>query len=69
MKKAKIMATKPPASTEVQKGVNNSEKGQMMGSRIHIISFCSGGRIHSAETYAPTAMKPACPRENRPVKP
>ena len=50
MKKAKIVATTPPASTDAQKGVNSSEKGQMMGSRIHIISFCSGERMHRAET-------------------
>lgn len=46
----KIAATSPPASTETQKGVMSSEKGQMMGSRIHIISFCSGDRMQRAET-------------------
>ena len=37
MMKAKSMATRPPAMTATQKGVCSTEKGQMMGSRIHTI--------------------------------
>ncbi len=69
MKKAKMKAIMPPSSTEIQKGVNRSETGQIIGSRIHMISFWAGGNMQSAETYAPMAIKPACPREKRPVKP
>ena len=50
MKMAKMPANRPPPSTEIQNGVSRSEKGQMMGSRIHMISFCAGGRMQSAET-------------------
>ena len=50
MMKAKIMATTPPAMTATQKGVCSTEKGQMMGSRIHMISFWSGSRVHRAPT-------------------
>ena len=69
MNSPKIAATSPPATTENQNGVWMTEKGQMMSSRIHIISFWAAGSTHSAETYAPMAMKPACPSENMPVNP
>ena len=33
------------------------------------MDFCAGDMVRMAQVYAPTAMKPACPRLNRPVKP
>ena len=51
------------------KGSVSLSSGEISGWIMNRTCFFAAGIVSSAVVYAPMAMKPACPRENRPVKP
>ncbi len=61
-KKAKMKAIMPPSSTEIQKGVNRSETGQIIGSRIHMISLLGRRQYAERRNVCPYGDKAGMPK-------
>ena len=62
-------AASPARSTAGNGGSVTALNGQASGASRKMVCFERMGNVSSAQVYAPTAMKPACPSENSPVKP
>ncbi|OPZ63435.1 MAG: hypothetical protein BWY85_01700 [Firmicutes bacterium ADurb.Bin506] len=62
-------AAAPAHTTAAMGGSVITLNGHASGARRKIDSLVATGSVRRAHVYAPTAMKPACPRENNPVKP
>jgi len=60
---------RPPARRARINGSSMVANGEIIGVIKKLDTLAVAGIVNRAQVYAPTAMKPAWPRTNRPVKP